>query len=371
MTKQASAADKERISKRAGILGIAVNLCLCILKLFLGYLTNSIAIISDGFNNLSDIGNAILIFVGYRLASKPADKQHPYGHGRLEYMLSQAIAIMVMLVGISLLRVSAERLIHPEKVISNGWALFALIFSLAVKIMLSAYYNSLYRKTAMEPFKAQKVDSLADSAGITVIIIGYLIAPITDLPVDSVIGIAVSLLIVYGGFKIFRDNTSILLGQPLDDDMVSSIAEIISQHPEVQGVHDLRLHSYGQDNVFGSGDVELNSSLSLMEAHNILDMLEQQIYEQFQIQMTLHADPVVRNEKTKKYCNLLDEALKSLDPDLGYHDFHYNESLRRYLVDIDLPFQSKLTEQQVKEHIEAYFREKKSSIKLEIRISQG
>ena len=367
MSRHISSQEKERLSKKAGILGIVINSCLCTIKLIIGYTTNSISIITDGFNNLSDIGNAILIFFGYRLASKPADRQHPFGHGRLEYMLSQAISIMIMVVGLSLLKVSLERFVHPQIVLRNKYALIILCLSLAVKLALAYYYNTMHKKTLLEPFKAQKVDSLADSAGIIVIIIGYICNPLTDLPIDSIIGIIVSILIVYGGFKIFLNMTSLLLGQTNDDELKTRIEQVLNNTPSIKGYHDLRLHSYGSIHIFGSCDIELDGNLTLIEAHTIMDSLEEEIYDKFNVQMTLHGDPVVNNEELNIYVSILRDALNSIDSNIGFHDFHYNELLKKYLVNIDLPINNKIKEDYIKEQIMKHFKDNNISINLDIK----
>ena len=203
-------AERDRISRISGIVGILVNVFLCTMKLIIGRIVNSISILSDGFNNLSDVFNALMVFIGYRLTDKPADREHPYGHGRFEYMMSQFISLMVMYVGMSLLRSSIERLIRPEEVVMNGIAVIVLGVSLLIKLGLAFWYERMYRRTSLSPLKAQKADSLADVAGTGVILAGYLLGPVLSIPVDSIIGIAVSLIIVLSGMRIFLQMTSIL-----------------------------------------------------------------------------------------------------------------------------------------------------------------
>ena len=357
--------DKNKISKRAGIIGIVVNICLCSLKLFLGFITNSIALITDGFNNLTDIANAILVFVGYHLANKPADKKHPYGHGRIEYMLSQAISIMIIIVGFTLLKTSIDRLLNPQDIIRNNYVLIVLIISLIVKLALANYYNKLYLETSLEPLYAQKIDSLADSASITVIIIGYIIIPFTKLPIDSIIGVIVSLLIIYSGINIFIQMTSILLGRPTDEELDDKIIELISKHKDVLGVHDLLIHSYGSDRIYATADVELPDSLSLVDAHNIIDKLEQDIFEQYNVEATLHIDPVVDNSKMKKYQDMIQKSLDELESNLKYHDFHYNSSTKQYYVDVEVPSDCQIDDQEICDSISSLFKKENIVIKID------
>ncbi|MBO4919805.1 MAG: cation transporter, partial [Erysipelotrichaceae bacterium] len=235
--------ERNRISKISGIVGIGVNVLLCTMKLITGRVVNSISILSDGFNNLSDVFNALMVFVGYRLTGKPADRKHPYGHGRFEYMMSQFISLMVMYVGISLLRSSIQRLIAPKKVLMNRYALIILGVSILVKTGLAFWYGKMYEKSNLAPLQAQKADSLADVAGTAVILAGYVLGFFTSLPVDSIIGIVVSVIIVLSGFRIFYQMTSILLGQPADEELFVKIEEELKQERQIKGYHDLRLHS--------------------------------------------------------------------------------------------------------------------------------
>lgn len=329
--------DKEKISRKAGLIGIIVNICLCAVKLFLGFMTNSIALITDGFNNMTDISNAILVYIGYHFASKPADRKHPFGHGRIEYMLSQAIAVMIFVVGLTLFRTSFDRLIHPEQIIRNDLVLIVMLLSLIIKLILSYYYDRRYRETSMEPLKAQKIDSLADSASIAVIIIGYIITPFTSLPVDSLIGMIVSLLIIFSAFRIFMDMSSILLGHPIDENISRQIEAMILENSNVLGIHDLLIHSYGSNRIYGTADVELPGDLSLVEAHDIIDKIEEDIYEKYRVEMTLHGDPVSADHNIKALSELLDRKLKDLDPELHFHDLQYNRYSRLYHVDVEIP----------------------------------
>ena len=336
------------ISTKVSIIGIIVNTVLCVVKLILGYYSNSIAIIGDGYNNLSDIGNAILIFIAYRIANKPADKQHPYGHGRMEYMLSQAISLMVMIIGISLLKDSIQRIINPQVVLDDPRIIYVLIFSLLVKLSLAYYYHYLYKQTGMSSLNAQTSDSLADSASNVVILLGYLFN--SKIPyLDSIIGLIVSLIIIYTGFNIFKDMTSLLLGESLPDDLYKNIEDIIKNHKDVLGYHDLKLHSYGINKIYGTCDIELDGNLSFIRAHEITDTLENQIGKKYQIDITLHSDPLYKDKKIEKYISKIKDILN--DNGLSFHDFHYNKELNKYYLEVQIPYSSNVDEKEIKESI--------------------
>ena len=330
--------DKESISRKASIAGIGVNVVLCTVKLISGFMTNSIAILSDGFNNLTDIGNAILIFIGYRLARKPADREHPYGHGRIEYMLSQGIAIVIIVVGSSLLKSSVSRLINPETVGFNLTAVIILVLSLAAKRGLAMYYNKLHKASGLIPLKAQVTDSLSDAASTAVIIAGYLLTPVTSPYLDAVLGLILSVIIIFNGARIFLEMSSILTGTPGNENTYNEVKDILSEYTEIRGIHDLRIHSYGPDIIFGSADIDLDADLTLSQAHDILDAMETTVAEKTGIKMTLHADPSADDHHIVRLKKQLSAALKRYDPDIDFHDFHYNRKLERYIVDIEIPY---------------------------------
>ena len=333
------------LSIKVSIIGIIVNTVLCVIKLIVGYYSNSIAIIGDGYNNLSDIGNAILIFIAYKIANKPADKEHPYGHGRMEYMLSQGISLMVMIIGISLLKDSISRIINPQEVLNDPRILYILIFSLLVKLSLAYYYHHLYKKTNMSSLHAQTSDSLADSASNVVILLGYFFH--SKVPyLDSIIGVIVSLIIIYTGFGIFKDMTSILLGESLSEDLYKNIEDIIKSHKDVKGYHDLKLHSYGLNKIYGTCDIELDGNISFIRAHEIMDTIENQIGKKYQIDITLHGDPVYENKKFNKYIDKIKDILNTYE--LSYHDFHYNKELDKYYLEVQVPYSTDIDEKKIK-----------------------
>ncbi len=345
--------------------GIIVNVFLCTMKLIIGNAVNSISILSDGFNNLSDVFNALMVLIGYRLTGKPADREHPYGHGRFEYMMSQFISLMVMYVGLSLLKSSVERLLHPQDVIMNGYAVFVLAVSLLIKVGLAFWYDRLYRKSFLTPLKAQKADSLADVAGTGVILAGYLLGPLLSIPIDSIIGIIVSLIIIASGARIFLQMTSVLLGQPADKQLYEKIEEILKQDAEISGYHDLRLHAYGPGNIYGSCDVEVDGKKTLFEIHDFLDVMEKAILEKTGVQITLHPDPVGKSQKIEAYRKAVKDLLKGYDERISFHDLNYNKKTDSYSLDVVIPYDLKI-EKEICEDIRKSF----AADEVEIRVDR-
>ena len=357
--------ERDRISRISGITGIVVNVFLCTMKLIIGKTVNSISILSDGFNNLTDVFNALIVFLGYRFTEKPADREHPYGHGRFEYMMSQFISVMVMYVGISLLRTSISRLKDPMDALMNRYAIIVLCVSLAVKFGLGLWYDRMYRKSSLSPLKAQKADSLGDAAGTAVILVGYLLDEATALPVDAIFGIIVSLVIVLGGVRLFLQMTSILLGQPADEKLYEKIEEILKDSKEISGHHDLRLHAYGPGNVYGSCDVEVDGERTLFETHDFLDVIEKRILEETGVQITLHPDPIGKSRKLREYRKSINDVLKGYDERISYHDLQYNMKSDSYSLDVVIPYDLKVDEEEVCGKIREIFREDEVEIKVD------
>lgn len=341
--------DKESISSKASLAGIGVNIVLCTVKLVSGFLTNSIAILSDGFNNLTDIGNAILIFIGYRIARKPADREHPYGHGRVEYMLSQGIAVMIIVVGLSLLKSSIQRFVDPAPVAFNKLAVIILVISMLAKVALALYYRKLHQESGLIPLKAQVTDSLSDAASTAIIIVGYVLTPLTTPYLDALLGLVLSIIIIINGLGIFMEMTSVLLGQPGSENTYEEVEKILTDYPEIKGIHDLRIHSYGPDIVYGSADIDLEASLTLHEAHDILDAMETEVARKTGIKLTLHADPSDDDQQFARLRQTLADSLREYDSSVGFHDFHFNSRLSKYFVDIVVPYDHQTNKKEISE----------------------
>lgn len=362
--------NKNSVSRKASFAGIAANVILCTVKLITGILTNSIAILSDGFNNLTDVGNAILIFIGYRIARKPADREHPYGHGRIEYMLSQGIAVMIIVVAVTLFKSSVDRLLNPVPISCTLPAVIILIASMLGKLLLAYYYNHLYKQSELIPLKAQIADSLSDAAGTAVLIAGYLLTPVTTPYLDAVLGLILSVMIFLNGAKIFLEMSSLLLGEPGNSDTYARVESILSNNPEIKGFHDLRIHSYGPDIIFGSADIDIDANITLSTAHDILDTLEEDIAAATGIKMTLHADPAKEDAAITELKEKLTSVLRAHSPSLSFHDFHYNRKLDTYYVDVEIPYDMEIDEKQLADQIYGELSRTGNTVPLEIRFDR-
>ena len=341
--------DEQVISaNKIGIVTICLNVFLCLCKFSAAYKTSSLSILSDAFNNLSDIGNALLILIGYYFTNKPADEKHPYGHGRFEYMMSQAVSLMIISVGFNLLTSSIRRILHPEPVIREPATIPILILAILIKLFMAFYFDRNYKKTKMSTMEVQKLDSLSDVGQTIVVLLAYVFSSMTTLPIDAVIGLCLSFFIIFNGIKILVKNTSTLLGEKVDDEVYDQIRKILDRAEGIEGYHDLLLHSYGHK-IYGSCDVEIDEKLSLKKAHDALEIIELQIRDEAGVGLSLHPDPHTKNKKILKYKEKLQEYLSSLN--IAFHDFHYNDELKMYFLDIVIPYDRKDDESEIKDKI--------------------
>lgn len=361
--------DLKKISLKIAVIGIITNSLLCILKLIVGYFSRSIAILSDGFDNLADVGNSLLIFIAYRIAAKPADKDHPYGHGRMENMLSQGISLMIMFVGVTLLAASAQRILHPQTLLQDSRIIILIVISILIKMALAWYYSRIYNSTKLISIKAQVSDSLSDIARNLVIVIGYFITLYTGINLDGYIGIAVSILIIYNGFRLFSETSSILLGRSGDAQLTEEISTILKENKQIMGVHDLRIHSYGLNTNYASADVEVNGRMSFIKVHDLLDTLEEEVKEKTGVIITLHGDPVSDDQDIRQLRKIIKKTTDLYDG-FSYHDLHYNKNLACYHVDISIPYSYDLKKNDIIAEITRQVREYNKDIRIQINIDR-
>ena len=361
--------DLKNISMKIALVGIIVNSVLCAIKLIVGRCSNSVAIFSDGFDNLADVGNSLLIFVAYRIAAKPADKDHPYGHGRIENMLSQGISLMIMFVGVTLLTASVKRIIHPQSLIQDNRIVIMIVISILIKLGLAAYYRHIYNSSKLISIKAQISDSISDVARNLIIVIGYFITLYAGFNLDSYLGIIVSLLIIYNGVKLFSETSSILLGKSGDSELSEEIERILKENRQILGVHDLRIHSYGLNTNYASADVEVDGNMSFISVHDLLDTLEEEVKDRTGVIITLHGDPVSDDKDIRQLRKIIKETTDLYDG-FSYHDLHYNQSLSCYHVDLSVPYSYDLKKNDAAEQIRKLVQEYNKDIQIQINIDR-
>ncbi len=344
-----------RISrKNYGLLsactGLVCNILLSACKFFLGLLLHSIAITADGVNNLSDAGSCVVTLLGFKMAAKPADKEHPFGHGRVEYISAFVVALLVLLVGVELIRSSILRIINPEPVLFTLPAFLILLGSILIKFWMFLFNRQLSKTIQSPALEATAYDSITDCVVTAVSMLALLFSLFTTLPADGFLGVLVSLFIFVSGIRILRNTLNPLLGEPPDDAFVKSLEARILAYEGVVGIHDLMVHNYGPDHVLASLHVEVPGNVSIMDNHDLIDQIERDISEELQIEIVIHMDPVITDDERinalKKEVIALAQAM---DGTLTIHDFRVVEGKRHtnLIFDVVVPYQYPLTDAQV------------------------
>ena len=306
----------------AGVVGIITNLILFIIKLSVGLLSNSVSILADAFNNLSDAASSIITIVGFKMANKPADAEHPFGHGRIEYITAMIVSFMVMLVGLQFVKTSFQKIINPTPVTFELLPFILLLVSIVFKFWLSKFNKSIGNKINSSTLKATATDAMGDVFTSTTVVISFLISKFTTLPIDGYIGIIVALAIVYSGFSLIKETLNPLLGEPPDPVLVSNITDMVMSYENITGIHDLIVHNYGPGRIMASIHAEIPSNIDIMEIHHIIDTAEREISKKLNIYLVIHMDPIcVDTDEIIEARNMVQDVLSKYEEIKSFHDF--------------------------------------------------
>ena len=305
-----------------GIVGILTNLILFTIKLSVGLLTSSISITADAFNNLSDAASSIITILGFKLSNIPADKEHPFGHGRIEYISALIVAFMVMLVGVQFVKSSFEKIINPESVTFELIPFILLLLSIFLKVWLSSFNKYIGNIINSSALKAASVDELGDVFTSSCVAVSFLAAKFTTLPIDGYMGMGVALFIVYSGFNLIRETLNPLLGEAPDPELVDAINTKVMSYENILGTHDLIIHNYGPGRCMCSIHAEIPSDISLVKIHEIIDKAEREISNELNIYMVIHIDPICIIEgEVKEIYDYITDFLNNFDYIDSIHDF--------------------------------------------------
>ncbi len=302
-------------------MGITTNLLLCIGKIIIGLLSSSIAIIADAINNLSDASSSLITLIGFKLSAMPEDKDHPYGHARIEYLTGLFISVVIILVGVLLLKSSVEKIINPVA-LTFTWATIAVLFiSILAKLWQALFYRFMGKTIQSITLKAASTDSRNDVITTTVILIGVVIAKFSGLVLDGYLGTIVALFIIWSGIQLIRETTSPLLGEAPDDELVQAIVSIIGKQEGVLGIHDLVVHNYGPGKIFASIHIEVDADGDLMESHDMVDNVEKEVSDSLHIHFVAHMDPIRTNDPLlNEVAEILNRTIKGMDGIDSFHD---------------------------------------------------
>ncbi len=337
---------RQKYGMLSGILGILCNLLLFIIKMTVGLMINSVAVISDAFNNFSDMGSTVISVIGIKLSNKKPDRDHPFGHGRFEYVSALIVAFIIMLVGFELFKSSFDKIIDPEESQSINWILIGILcISVPVKLFMYGLNNYLGKAIASPTLIATAIDSRNDSVATSAVIVSAIIDGTGILPftIDGYVGALVSLLIVYAGFSVAKDTVGILLGKAPEKETVAEIKALLLKTPEIIDIHDLIVHDYGPGRLFASVHAEVKDDADIIAAHEAIDATEKHIFAQTGCEITIHLDPVsVDNEVLNAIRDTVYATLKTACLDWSIHDLRMTrgESNINIIFDLVIPFEA-------------------------------
>ena len=355
--------DETALRKGYGILcgavGIGLNILLFAGKFFAGTIAGSIAITADAFNNLSDAGSSFVTLLGFQLAGQKPDSDHPFGHGRIEYLSGLAVSMLIILMGFELAKSSLDKILHPAPVDSSWLVIAILCVSICVKLYMAFYNRSLGKKLNAPAMLATAADSLSDSIATTAVLIATLVGRFSGLMIDGWCGILVAAFILWSGFNAAKDTVNPLLGTPPTHEFVEQIKELVMAHPAIIGIHDLIVHDYGPGRVMISLHAEVSASENVLELHDEIDNVESELREKLGCEAVIHMDPIVTDdgvtgETRKRVASLV----HCIDDEINIHDFRMvaGPSHTNVIFDAVVPYGFRLTDSEVEEKIKSAVR---------------
>ena len=341
---------RRRCGTIAGGVGVMVNALLCLGKIGGGLLTSSVAMVADGVNNLSDAATSVVTLVGFRLAGQEADADHPFGHGRIEYVTGLVVALAILLMGIEVGRSALEALLEPTAVQATPLSLAILLAAMAAKLWLFFFNRALGRAIGSQAMEATAADSLSDVASTGVVLLSALLGSRVSFPVDGLAGLVVAALILKTGWEAARDTLDPLLGRPMDPELAADIDRLVLGHDKILGIHDLVYHDYGPGRAMMSLHAEVPADGDLLEIHDIIDHIERELKAKHQIEAVIHMDPVVGDERTAGLREEVARLAAALDPRLTIHDFRMTPGPihTNLIFDVVVPYGFRLTDDQVR-----------------------
>ena len=325
----------------SSIVGIFCNVLLFAAKFLIGVLMHSISVMADGFNNLSDAASSIISFIGVKMAEKPADEEHPFGHGRIEYIAALVVAFLVIEVGLSFLKSSIGKLKNPEEITFELIPFLILILSIGVKLWLAYFNTKLGKKIASKVMMATAADSMGDVITTSATILSILVCTFTGYNIDAIAGLVVSLIVMWAGVGIAKDTLEPLIGQAADPELAAKIKQEVESYDGITGTHDLIVHDYGPNRSMASIHAEVPRDVDIEASHEIIDRIEREVSKKLGIFLVIHMDPVeVRDERVLAVKDTVQKILYELDPEVTFHDFRmvWGEKRINLIFDVIVPF---------------------------------
>jgi len=341
---------RDAYGKLAGIVGILSNAVLCLMKIAVGLLSGSIAIVADGVNNLADGGSAVITLLGFKLASMPEDEEHPYGHARYEYLSGLAVSFIIILVGFELLKSSVDKILHPTPLDFSWTVVLVLVLAIAIKIWQACFNISAGRRIDSVALMATGADSRNDVISTTAVLMSLLVGHFAQIQLDGYVGVLVALFIMWSGISLVRETISPLLGEAPDSELVQQIESLAMSYDGVLGIHDLEVHNYGPGKIFASIHIEVDAAVDVMISHDLVDNIEHRLREELNINITAHLDPVNVNDPNRApLTELLRDAIKEVPEFLSFHDLRIvaGPTHTNVIFDVVVCHSCKMSEQEI------------------------
>lgn len=352
------AEDRRRCGTLSGIVGICGNAVLFCLKLFVAILSGGISVLADALNNLSDAGSSVVTLVGFRMAGKPADKEHPFGHGRIEYIAGFIVATLIIVMGVELMISSVKKIIEPTPVVFSTVTMIVLAVGIVLKIGIGIFNLALSKKTDSPVMRTTAKDSFCDVATTSAVLIGVLVSYFADVSLDAYFGAAVSLFVLMTGIFSAKDCLSPLLGQKPGKELIEEIKTTVMAHAEIEGVHDLMVHDYGPGRKIVSLHAEVRSDCNLLRIHDTIDLIERELAEKYECETTIHMDPI---DSDDEFTQEMAERISAAAANLGDVTIHDLRTVRgtthtNFVFDCVVPFGFKYKDNEVRAYLEEALR---------------
>ncbi len=343
------------VGKMAGTVGIVCNLLLFGIKIIAGVLSGAVSIVADALNNLSDAASSVVTLLGFQLAKRPADQDHPYGHARYEYLSGVIIAAMILVIGVELTKSSVEKILMPTPITFSVITPVILVCALAIKFWMWQFYGKLGKRIGSTTLRAAAVDSRNDVLTTAAVLAGWLISWAYHVNVDGYIGLAVALFILVSGIGVAKDTISPLLGEKADRQLVEKISNMVLSNEKVLGIHDLLVHDYGPGKCYASVHVEINAEEDPLVCHDIIDTIECDVLEKLNVNLVIHYDPVLMNDaEWNQMRQTVEDVVRDIEPELSIHDFRLVRGAcqTKLVFDLAVPFAMCNKRGEIKEQVE-------------------
>ncbi len=338
----------------ASIIGIILNIVLFAIKLMIALLSGSVSIISDAFNNLSDSASSIITLIGFKISSKPADEEHPFGHQRVEYICAFIVSSIILYIGVELAISSFKKIFNPTEIHFDYLMILILVITIVIKLWMAVFYKVTSKRINSLSLRASSKDSFNDVVATSVVIVGLFVSKVFNFNIDGYLGIIVSFYILISAISIIKETINNLIGGTPDKDLINRVLEELNKDEQVLGVHDVLYHNYGVGKVYMSLHAEMDSTLTLIKAHDLIDSLEKKIKKIYNVDLVIHIDPILLNDELLSEINIkLNKIIKSISDEISYHELKIINKKKKVNIcfDLQVPYNFNLSNKELYDNI--------------------